>query len=52
MKGKIVALDCVNRIKDYVQGRKLVEREARIEPARLMDANLPLKGMLAFESGE
>ena len=51
-EGKIVALDCVNRIKDYVQGRKLVEREARIEPANLADVNLPLKGMLAFESGE
>ncbi len=41
--GKIIALDCVNMIKDYVQGRKLVEAGAVIAPERLADATVPLK---------
>lgn len=42
-QGRIVALDCVNMVKDYVQGRKLVEEGARIAPADLADATRPLK---------
>jgi 3-phenylpropionate/trans-cinnamate dioxygenase ferredoxin reductase subunit len=42
-QGRIVALDCVNLVKDYVQGRKLVEEGARIAPADLADATRPLK---------
>lgn len=41
--GKVIALDCVNMIKDYVQGRKLVEAGAVIAPERLADATVPLK---------
>ena len=41
--GKVIALDCVNMIKDYVQGRKLVEAGAVIAPKRLADASTPLK---------
>lgn len=41
--GKVIALDCVNMIKDYVQGRKLVEAGAVIAPERLCDAGTPLK---------
>ena len=41
--GRIVALDCVNMVKDYVQGRKLVEARAEIAPERLSDAGTPLK---------
>ncbi len=44
--GKVIALDCVNRTKDYVQGRKLIEARAAIEPERLMDTEIPLKEML------
>ncbi|MDD3800256.1 MAG: FAD-dependent oxidoreductase, partial [Novosphingobium sp.] len=36
--GKVVALDCVNAMKDYVQGRKLVEAGAVIAPELLADA--------------
>lgn len=43
--GRVVALDCVNAVKDYVQGRKLVETGAVIDPALLADANVPLKEM-------
>lgn len=45
--GRVVALDCVNATKDYVQGRKLVEAEAMVAPERLADASVPLKEMLA-----
>ena len=41
--GKVIALDCVNMIKDYVQGRKLVETGAVIAPEKLADAGTPLK---------
>ncbi len=43
--GRVIALDCVNMVKDYVQGRKLVE--ARISPdvAMLSDTLLPLKDL-------
>lgn len=42
-QGRVVALDCVNATKDYVQGRKLVESGAVIDPARLADVSVPLK---------
>lgn len=45
-QGKVIALDCVNATKDYVQGRKLVETGATIDPARLVDATIPLKEMI------
>lgn len=45
--GKVIALDCVNMIKDYVQGKKLVEARAQIAPELLADAGVPLKEMLA-----
>lgn len=45
--GRVIALDCVNATKDYVQGRKLVETGAVIDPARLADTETPLKDMLA-----
>jgi 3-phenylpropionate/trans-cinnamate dioxygenase ferredoxin reductase subunit len=45
-QGKVIALDCVNATKDYVQGRKLVETGAAIDPARLADTTVPLKEMI------
>jgi 3-phenylpropionate/trans-cinnamate dioxygenase ferredoxin reductase component len=47
--GEVRALDCVNSVKDYVQGRKLVEARARIAPAMLAGADVPLKEMLASD---
>ncbi|MBI0476280.1 NAD(P)/FAD-dependent oxidoreductase [Sphingomonas sp. MA1305] len=41
--GRVVALDCVNRVKDYVQGRKLVEAGAMPDAARVADAGVALK---------
>ena len=45
-EGRVIALDCVNSTKDYVQGRKLVEARAEIEPELLADTETPLKEML------
>lgn len=44
--GRLIALDCVNMVKDYVQGRKLVEAGATIAPEQLADAATPLKDMV------
>lgn len=41
--GRVIALDCVNAVKDYVQGRKLVEARAQIAPERLANTAIPLK---------
>ncbi len=43
--GKVIALDCVNAMKDFVQGRKLVEQQACPDLARLADALTPLKSL-------
>lgn len=45
-QGRVVALDCVNMTKDYVQGRKLVEAGARPDPEQLADPTVPLKALL------
>jgi 3-phenylpropionate/trans-cinnamate dioxygenase ferredoxin reductase subunit len=45
--GKVIALDCVNATKDYVQGRKLVVQHASPNPADLADTNTPLKEITA-----
>jgi 3-phenylpropionate/trans-cinnamate dioxygenase ferredoxin reductase subunit len=41
--GRIIALDCVNAVRDYVQGKALVEAGSRIDPAVLADTEIPLK---------
>ncbi|RZM35859.1 MAG: NAD(P)/FAD-dependent oxidoreductase, partial [Sphingomonas sp.] len=41
--GRVIALDCVNATRDYVQGRALVERGAIVDPALLADPAVPLK---------
>lgn len=45
--GRVIALDCVNATKDYVQGRALVVGGAAIAPERLADASVPLKEISA-----
>ncbi|MBB5728345.1 NAD(P)/FAD-dependent oxidoreductase [Sphingomonas prati] len=44
--GRVIALDCVNSVKDYVQGRALVVAGAEIAPALLADAAVPLKALI------
>jgi 3-phenylpropionate/trans-cinnamate dioxygenase ferredoxin reductase subunit len=43
---KVIALDCVNAVKDYVQGRKLIEAKAAIAPERLAGTAVQLKELL------
>ncbi|KQM21905.1 NAD(P)/FAD-dependent oxidoreductase [Novosphingobium sp. Leaf2] len=45
-QGRVVALDCVNAVKDYVQGRKLVEAGATPDVDALADAGVPLKELV------
>ena len=45
-EGRVIALDCVNRTRDYAQGRKLVEASAMVAPEMLADSDKPLKEML------
>jgi 3-phenylpropionate/trans-cinnamate dioxygenase ferredoxin reductase subunit len=42
-QGRVIALDCVNAVRDYVQGRTLVVEGKRPDPARLADPNVVLK---------
>jgi len=44
--GHVIALDCVGTVKDYVQGRKLVESAAVIAPEMLADTDVALKDMV------
>ncbi len=43
----MIAIDAVNSVRDYVQGRKLIEAGARPDPAAVADAAVPLKELLA-----
>ncbi len=42
-QGRVVALDCVNAVKDYVQGRKLVADGAIVDATLLADPSVALK---------
>jgi 3-phenylpropionate/trans-cinnamate dioxygenase ferredoxin reductase component len=42
-QGRVIALDCVNATKDYVQGRKLVLDHAAPDRAKVADSAIPLK---------
>jgi 3-phenylpropionate/trans-cinnamate dioxygenase ferredoxin reductase subunit len=48
--GRVIALDCVNSTRDYVQGKALVVGRARVAPEQLADMSRPLKE-LAAEAG-
>ena len=45
-EGRVIALDCVNRTRDYAQGRRLVEARAQVAPELLADSEAALKDML------
>ncbi len=44
--GRVVALDCVNMVRDYVQGKALVEKAVAPDLAALADPEVPLKSLL------
>ena len=49
--GKVVALDCMNATRDYVQGRALVtlgyRADSAAREAQLVDVNVPLKSLVS-----
>ena len=45
-EGEVIALDCVNATRDYVQGRALVLAGAAVPPERLADPATPLKELI------
>lgn len=46
-QGHVIALDCVNAVKDYVQGRALVTGRLMLDKAALADTSRPLKDIAA-----
>lgn len=46
-QGRVIALDCVNAVKDYVQGRALVTGRVVADKAALADPARPLKELAA-----
>jgi len=44
-QGRVAALDCVNAVKDYVQGRKLILADVAPDKAALADPAVPLKDL-------
>jgi 3-phenylpropionate/trans-cinnamate dioxygenase ferredoxin reductase component len=41
--GKVIALDCVNNVRDYSHGRRLVEQGATVDAAEIADVSRQLK---------
>ena len=46
----MIALDCVNATKDYVQGRMIVTAGLRATPEQLADTGTPLKALLPIRA--
>ena len=44
--GRVIAVDAVNRTKDYVQGRKLIEARTQVDAGDVADIERPLKELL------
>ncbi len=44
--GRVIAIDCVNATKDYVQGRMIVTAGVRASAEQLADTETPLKALL------
>nr|WP_324187712.1 FAD-dependent oxidoreductase [Sphingopyxis solisilvae] len=44
--GRVIAIDCVNATRDYVQGRMIVTAGLQATPEQLADPDTPLKSLL------
>lgn len=44
--GRVIALDCVNAVRDYAQGRRLILHRVAADPAALTDPEVPLKSLV------
>jgi 3-phenylpropionate/trans-cinnamate dioxygenase ferredoxin reductase subunit len=49
-QGRVIALDCVNAPRDYVQGRALVAAGLEADPALLANPDVPLKSLLPADT--
>lgn len=47
--GQVIALDCVNATKDFIQGRKLVETRACVDEVVLENTERPLKSLVVHK---
>jgi 3-phenylpropionate/trans-cinnamate dioxygenase ferredoxin reductase component len=48
-EGVVIALDCVNMVRDYAQGRALVASRLHPDPALLADVAVPLKSLTSTQ---
>lgn len=48
--GRVIALDCVNATRDYVQGRALVVARTIVSASSLADVEIPLKSLVGSET--
>lgn len=46
-QGRVIAIDCVNSMKDYVQGKRLVAENMLIDPQMLQDTSKQIKEIIA-----
>ena len=44
--GQLLALDCINRPKDFLAGKKLIESRQVLDPQRLADPEADLAGLI------
>lgn len=51
-QGRVLALDCVNLVRDYVQGKALVKAGSMPDLAALADSATPLKALLAASEAQ
>jgi 3-phenylpropionate/trans-cinnamate dioxygenase ferredoxin reductase subunit len=51
-QGRVLALDCVNLVRDYVQGKALVKAGSMPDLAALADSTTPLKALLAASEAQ
>lgn len=45
-QGQVIAIDCINNMKDFVQGRKLVEAKSIVDPKVAFNIEVPLKDLI------
>lgn len=45
--GRVIALDCINSVADFAQGKQLVQKGTSATPDELADTSTPLKNLLA-----
>lgn len=44
--GRVIALDCINSVADFAQGKQLVQKGTTASPEKLADSSVPLKSLL------